>query len=102
MLRAIDQVVHFILHLPIKIKEDHRENDGDEVEHIHHVDEIFFVDFVVGGHLAGELGAAAETMAVGARHSAGDQVEGICEDEAQDEVADGHLDEGEEQRNARG
>lgn len=41
-------------------------------------------------------------MAVGASHSTGDQVEGVCEDEAQNEVADGHLDEGEEQRNARG
>ena len=41
-------------------------------------------------------------MAVGAGHSAGDEVEGVGEDEAEDEVADGHLDEGEEQRNARG
>ena len=37
VLRAIDQILHPILHLPIKVEEDHGENDGDQVEHIHYV-----------------------------------------------------------------
>ena len=39
-------------------------------------------------------------MTIGAGDSTGDEVEGVCEDEAEYEVADGHLDEGEEERNA--
>jgi hypothetical protein len=98
VLRPINKRFDTVLYLPVEIEESDRDDNHDKVQNIQCVNQTLLCLFIVRRNVSCRCYVARLFLTLGSCCKRGDDIEGVCENEAENKVKDGHFNEGKKHR----